>query len=210
MLTQYFTEVTADACSKGQLETVTGGMGALSGSIVMLVMAVFCKGPPSDELMYSAVRLPNPTPFLRRVRDRQMFYPRPKTFFLSRKLCATVKLTRGAQGLMHLLFFIDQVVGLVKGNFGALKMPREPMLFWIVVNFIWTVASFWAASSSDYPIDYPEGESVFGLPWNTLFWVTGCGIVGTSAIKSIITTPVPGPALDSSSEAAALTGAGRT
>ena len=121
-----------------------------------------------------------------------------------------MKLTRGAQALMHLLFFIDQVAGLVKGNFPALKMPREPMLFWIVVNFIWTVASFWAASSDTYPIDYPEGESVFGLPWKTLFWVTGCGIVGTSAIKSIITTPVPGPALDSSSEAAALTGAGRT
>ena len=122
-----------------------------------------------------------------------------------------MKLTRGAQALMHLLFFIDQVAGLVKGNFPALKMPREPMLFWIVVNFIWTVASFWAASSDTYPIDYPEGESVFGLPWKTLFWVTGCGIVGTSAIKSIITTPVPSEAaaLDSSEEAG-LTGAGRT
>ena len=64
MLKQYFTQVTEAQPDKGQLETVTGGMGALSGSIVMLVMAVFCKGPPSDELMYSAVRLPNPTPFL--------------------------------------------------------------------------------------------------------------------------------------------------
>ena len=59
------------------------------------------------------------------------------------------------------------------------------MIFWIVVNFIWTVASFWAASSDDYPIDYPEGESVFGLPWKTLFWVTGCGIVGTVKLLDV-------------------------
>ena len=120
-----------------------------------------------------------------------------------------MKLTRGAQGLMHLLFFIDQVVGLVKDNFGPLKMPREPMIFWIVVNAIWTVASFWAASSDTYPMTYEGEETPLGLPWNTLFWVTGCGIVGTNAIKSIITTPVKGEPLDESSEAAALTEAGR-
>ena len=122
-----------------------------------------------------------------------------------------MKLIRGAQALMHLLFFIDQVAGLVKGNFPALKMPREPMIFWIVVNAIWTVASFWAASSETYPMTYEGEDTPLGLPWKTLFWVTGCGIVGTSAIKSIITTPVPSEAaaLDSSEEAG-LTGAGRT
>ena len=31
---------------------------------------------------------------------------------------------------MHLMFFIDQVVGLAKGTFGDLKMPREPIIFW--------------------------------------------------------------------------------
>ena len=206
MLTQYFTSVTDNPCDKGQLETVTGGMGALSGSIVMLVLAVFCGGPPSDELMYSAVRLPNPTPFLCKSGIARCSL-RPTTFFFVEELC--VKLIRGAQALMHLLFFIDQVVGLVKDNFGPLKMPREPMIFWIVVNAIWTVASFWAASSETYPIAYPEGETVFGWDWNLLFWVIGCGIVGTSAIKSIITTPVKGEPLDESSEAAALTEAGR-
>ena len=70
---------------------------------------------------------------------------------------------------MHLLFFIDQVVGLVKGNFGALKMPVEPMIFWIVVNAIWTAASFWAASSDTYPMTYADGDTPLGLPWNTLF-----------------------------------------
>ena len=110
---------------------------------------------------------------------------------------------------MHLMFFIDQVVGLAKGTFGDLKMPREPIIFWAVVNLIWTVASFWAASSETYPIAYPEGETVFGWDWKLLFWVIGCGIVGTSAIKSIITTPVKGEPLDESSEAAALTEAGR-
>ena len=107
---------------------------------------------------------------------------------------------------MHLMFFIDQAVNLAKKNLAKVGMDQGPVIFWAVVNFIWTVASFWAASSSDYPIDYPEGESVFGLPWKTLFWVTGCGIVGTSAIKSIITTPVPGPAIDSSEEAGLTAG----
>ena len=86
VLTQYFTSVTDNPCDKGQLETVTGGMGALSGSIVMLALAVFCNGPPSDHLMYSAVRLPNPTPFLWRVRYRHV-YQGLKRFFLSRS-CA--------------------------------------------------------------------------------------------------------------------------
>ena len=78
------------------------------------------------------------------------------------------------------------------------------------MNLIWTVASFWAASSDTYPMTYEGEETPLGLPWNTLFWVTGCGIVGTNAIKSIITPPVPAEAINSSEEAAQLTEAGST
>ena len=92
---------------------------------------------------------------------------------------------------MHLLFFIDQVVGLVKGNFPALKMPREPMIFWIVVNAIWTVASFWAASSETYPMTYGAGETVFGWDWGLLFKITAGVMVGANAIKSVMLDPTP-------------------
>lgn len=85
---------------------------------------------------------------------------------------------------MHLMFFIDQTVGLAKGNMKALQMPTKPIIFWAVVNFCWTVASFWAAASDSYPIDYPEGKTVFGWPWKTLFYITCCTIVGVNAIKT--------------------------
>ena len=86
---------------------------------------------------------------------------------------------------MHLLFFIDQVLLLVRGGTEALAMPRGPITFWAVVNFFWAAGSFWAASSETYPIDYSEGESVFGWPWETLFYITACTIVVANAIKGL-------------------------
>ena len=90
---------------------------------------------------------------------------------------------------MHLMFFIDQAVGLAKGNLDKVGMDKGPVIFWAVVNFIWTVASFWAASSAR--VHYAEGESVFGWDWGLLFKITAGVMVGANAIKSVMLDPTP-------------------
>ena len=92
---------------------------------------------------------------------------------------------------MHLMFFIDQAVGLAKGNLDKVGMDKGPVIFWAVVNFIWTAASFWAASSDTYPMTYAAGESVFGWDWGLLFKITAGVMVGANAIKSVMLDPTP-------------------
>ena len=94
---------------------------------------------------------------------------------------------------MHLMFFIDQAVGLAKGNLDKVGMDKGPVIFWAVVNFIWTAASFWAANSDrvEYGADLPAGETVFGWDWGLLFKITAGVMVGANAIKSVMLDPTP-------------------
>ena len=92
---------------------------------------------------------------------------------------------------MHLMFFIDQAVNLAKKNLAKVGMDQGPVIFWAVVNFIWTAASFWAASSDTYPMTYGAGESVFGWDWGLLFKITAGVMVGANAIKSVMLDPTP-------------------
>ena len=90
---------------------------------------------------------------------------------------------------MHLMFFIDQAVNLAKKNLAKVGMDQGPVIFWAVVNFIWTAASFWAANSDR--VEYGEGESVFGWDWGLLFKITAGVMVGANAIKSVMLDPTP-------------------
>ena len=60
----YFSSVPTDPIDQAQVVTLVGAVGMMMGTLAMIIMAVFCHGPPSSELMYSAVRQPSPTPFL--------------------------------------------------------------------------------------------------------------------------------------------------
>ena len=75
-----------------------------------------------------------------------------------------------AAGFMHLLFFIDQATGLAKDNLAKVRMPKGPIVFWAVVNAIWSALSFVAAASDRSSF---EGSTVFGWNWNILFKITG-------------------------------------
>ena len=55
----YFSSVPTDPIDQAQVVTLVGAVGMMMGTLAMIIMAVFCHGPPSSELMYSAVRLPN-------------------------------------------------------------------------------------------------------------------------------------------------------
>ncbi len=110
---------------------------------------------------------------------------------------------------MHLMFFIDQAVNLAKKNLAKVGMDQGPVIFWAVVNFIWTVASFWAASPETYPMTYGAGETVFGWDWGLLFKITAGVMVGANAIKSVMLDPTPpaavaGDSAEADSESQAL------
>ena len=52
---QYFSELPADKRAKDQVVAMLATVGNMMGVVVMLTMAIFCAGPPSTEVMYSAV-----------------------------------------------------------------------------------------------------------------------------------------------------------
>ena len=108
----YFSSVPTDPIDQAQVVTLVGAVGMMMGTLAMIIMAVFCHGPPSSELMYSAVRLPNAL-FCRGGEARANAAPAP-------------------QAGMHLMFFIDQIIGLIKGTYDQLKMPKGPIIFWAV------------------------------------------------------------------------------
>ena len=187
---QYFGGVLpAGDKDRGQVIACVGGIGMTMGSLVLLILAIFENGAPTNTMMYSAVRCQTQRP----LRGWAVLTPAAR---------------KCAQAFMHLMFFIEQAVGLAKGNLDKVGMDKGPMIFWAVVNFIWTAASLWAANSER--VEYGAGETVFGWDWGLLFKITAGVMVGANAIKSVMldpTPPAPVPADDSAdSESQALKG----
>ena len=54
----------ADDKARGQVIACVGGIGMTMGSLVLLILAIFEAGPPTNTMMYSAVRCLKPTPVL--------------------------------------------------------------------------------------------------------------------------------------------------